>query len=66
MLLMRCWNNININKFQPKDNNDALQCVKCNKCSFAPRLKSIKRKKEKKMLNTKNNFQMFLKQKTLF
>ncbi len=43
-----------------------MQCVKFNKCSFAPRLKVSKKKKKKKNFNGRNNFQMFLKQKTLF
>jgi hypothetical protein len=46
------------NEFQPKGNNDIMQCVTCNKsCLFAPRLK-VSWKQRKKL-------QLFLKQKTL-
>jgi hypothetical protein len=46
------------NEFQPKGNNDMMQCVACNKSYlFAPRLKASR--KQRKQL------QMFLKQKTL-
>ncbi len=27
---LKCWNNLNINEFQPKDIDDMMQCVRCN------------------------------------
>jgi len=45
---MTCWNNFDMNKFQPNDNNDMMQCVTCNKSSlFALRLKILEKKKRK-------------------
>jgi hypothetical protein len=31
---MTCWNNFDMNEFQPNDNNDMMQCVTCNKSSI--------------------------------
>jgi len=64
---MTCWNNLDINEFQPKGNNDMMQFVTCNKSSlFAPRLKALCKFKRKQIfLENKTKFRMFLKWKTL-
>jgi hypothetical protein len=42
-----CWNNLDINKFQLKNNNDMMQCVICNKFSlFTPRLRACEKQKK--------------------
>jgi hypothetical protein len=46
---MTCWNNLDINEWKPKDNNDLMQHVTCDKSSlFAPRLKTLKKKRKGK------------------
>jgi hypothetical protein len=61
------WNNLNINQFWPKDNNDMMQCVTYNKSFlFTSRLKALElqKKTNKYLYGTKESFQMFLKWKT--
>jgi hypothetical protein len=42
---MKCWNNLEKNECQPKNNDDMMQCVTCNKSSlFASRLKTLENK----------------------
>jgi hypothetical protein len=42
---MKCWNNLEKDEFQPKGNDDMMQCVTCNKSFlFASRLKTLKNK----------------------
>jgi len=53
---MKCWNNLEKEKIQPKGNDDMMQCVTCNKSFlFAPRLKTRKQQislwSKKKLLN---------------
>jgi hypothetical protein len=64
---MTSWNNHDINEFQPKCNNDMMQCCICNRFSlFATRLKALKKQKKKKVfLWSKIFFEILLKQETL-
>jgi hypothetical protein len=42
-----CWNNLDINEFQPKSNNDMMQCVIRNKSSlFTLRLRACEKQKK--------------------
>jgi len=42
---MKCWNNFEKDEFQPKSNDDMMQCVTCKKSYlFAPKLKTLEKK----------------------
>ncbi len=48
---MTCWNNLDINEFQLKVNDDLMQYVTCNKLSlFASRLKILKKQGKNKFI----------------
>jgi hypothetical protein len=58
---MTCWNNLDIDYFWPKCNDDMIQYVTCNKSwLFAPRQKnSEKQRKEKYPSGTRKNSNVF-------
>jgi hypothetical protein len=64
---MKCWNNLENDEFQPKSNDDMMQCVTCNKSSlFAPRLKTLENKETTNIIVEQEFFsQCMLKWKTL-
>jgi hypothetical protein len=53
---MKCWNNLEKNEFQPKGNDDMMQCVTWNKSFvFTPRLKTLENNETRNMIVVQKN-----------